>query len=96
MSVFHRVKDRDRYGKPLPHAHVGYPGCDGKMAHYADLAPGRWPDWNTSHNPSAWNNLYHTRPRRASDRQNLRRVMQGADPDGLIWHRDNRPYIYFY
>ncbi|MBJ6383719.1 MULTISPECIES: hypothetical protein [Enterobacter] len=96
MSVFIIRKDRDRHGKPLPNAHIGYPGCDGKMAHYADLTSDNWPDWNTVHNSSAWNSLYHTRPRRASDRQNLKRVMQGADPDGLFWHRDNRPYIYCY
>lgn len=45
-----------------------------------------------------WFNIeFHVRPRRRRDRERLRQVMLGADPDALLWEQHSRkPTIYYW
>lgn len=48
-------------------------------------------------NPSWWNILFHSRPRRRSDRRTCHRVKQGTDPDILVWELGNhKPTIHYW
>ena len=96
MSVFNTRKDRERNGKPKPHYHVGYPGFEGKMMHHRNRTAGCWPDWNARHCPSARTRMFITRPRRAKESAAIARIMKGADPDGVLFPRPRKPYIYYY
>ncbi|WP_149330356.1 hypothetical protein [Citrobacter braakii] len=96
MSVFNTRRDRDRHGKPKPHCHVGYPGCDGRMMHHRNRTSGLWPDWNPCHCPSAWTRLFMTRPRRAKEAVALGRIMKGADHDGILFPHRTKPHVYYY
>ncbi len=96
MSVFNTRKDRDNSGLPKPHSHVGYGGYDGKMMHHRHRVKGFWPNWNASHNPSAWTKIMMTKPRRAKKSVAISHIMKGADPDGVIFPHHKKPYIYYY
>ncbi|ENY2746163.1 hypothetical protein ACFW4A_003775 [Escherichia coli] len=43
-----------------------------------------------------WKRLYTTLRRRADDRRQCHRVMQGDDPEGIVWFPDCYPQIYYY
>lgn len=60
--------------------------------------PHRHPDeyWPEGHNPSWWDKLTYTRPRRAQERQLVYRLMAGDDADGLAWPIDRKPNIYYW
>ncbi|EAM6792394.1 hypothetical protein E0G74_01370 [Salmonella enterica] len=97
MSVFNSRKDRDGHGKAKPHYRVKYSSPDAKHIHHADRR--NWekaPRCNYSANPGWWDRLYHTRPRRADDRNNARAIVKGYDAEGVVWMLHNRPYIYFW
>ena len=48
-----------------------------------------WPAW--------WDRTFHIRPRRAAAKRLERQVMQGADPDGLVWPLGNsKPHKYYW
>ncbi|EMH4163863.1 hypothetical protein RJ498_003161 [Pluralibacter gergoviae] len=96
MSVFNTRKDRDRNGNPKPHCHTGYAGFEGKMMHHDHRVVGLWPNWNASHNPSAWTRMHMNKPRRVKDAIALRKIVKGADPDELLFPHRNKPYVYYY
>jgi len=85
-----------RNGKPKPHYHVGYPGFSGKMMHHRDRFSGFWSNWNACHCPSAWTRMFMTKPRRAKEFVAIKRIMAGADPDGVLFPHNTKPYIYYY
>ena len=48
----------------------------------------RWPRW--------WDIVFHTRPQRRRTRKCLVAVMQGHDPDAILWPVDKKPHIYYW
>ena len=48
----------------------------------------RWPAW--------WDIVFHTRPKRAQEREMEHRVMRGADPENLAWPVPKKPHNYFW
>ena len=93
MSTFNTRKDRLPSGKAKPHYHIDFRSRPAaKYVHPGD----RWPRINVNKNPAWWNRLYTTRKRRADDRANLNRVIQGWDLDGLVWAVNNRPTEYYW
>lgn len=47
--------------------------------------------------PRWWDVLFHRRPARRRDTQLLRRIMQGADPDGIVWELGtHKPHNYYW
>lgn len=51
--------------------------------------------WLSNH-PRFWDNIHHTRPRRAEERLKLRAVLAGGDPDATVWPDGRKPHIYFW
>lgn len=98
MSNFHRVKDRLPDGKAPPHHCLKYASRDGTThIHHRDRYNyPELPRCNFAKNPSWWNNLHTTRRRRTDDRLNVKCVLHGADPDGIVWMPDRRPSEYFW
>ncbi|ACR68716.1 hypothetical protein NT01EI_1530 [Edwardsiella ictaluri 93-146] len=37
-----------------------------------------------------------TRPRRAKESMAIKRIMKGADPDGVLFPHRTKPYLYYY
>ena len=67
------------------------------------VKPGKHPygtgDWNTyksPHWPKWWDVLYHTRPWRAKSKEVTRKVLNGADPDGITWPVNHKPHNYYW
>ena len=60
----------------------------------------RQPDWDRYHWlsqwPRAWDITFHTRPRRRRTRAAVVLVMQGRDPDGIVWPVEKKPHIYYW
>jgi hypothetical protein len=51
--------------------------------------------WMTT--PSYWNNCKHTRPRRAKERQLIKKIVHGyIDPDDIIFPDGRKPHVYFW
>lgn len=51
--------------------------------------------WMTT--PSHWNNQYHTRPRRAKERDLLRKVLKDeVDAEDTVWPLAKKPHIYYW
>lgn len=97
MSNFHRVIDRDRHGKPLPHFRIKYPSSEGiQYTHHRDRRGPNSPGCDYSKNPGWWNRLTTTRRRRIDDRQLLNSILRGADPEGIVWMPDKRPSEYYW
>lgn len=47
--------------------------------------------------PAYWDRLYHTRPRRRAERRAMVQLMQGDDPDGIVWPTANhKPHNYYW
>lgn len=82
------------------------------MAHYKRGRPRTSPSHNTRGNwdkhtppprwmlmsswPRYWDILYHTRPRRRRTREAVVAVMQGRDPDAILWPVEKKPHIYYW
>jgi hypothetical protein len=47
-----------------------------------------WPRWHDI--------VFHTRPRRAEERQILNLVINGEDPDGIAWSVGRKPHVYYW
>lgn len=47
-----------------------------------------WPRWHDV--------VYHTRPRRRRTRVAIVAVMQGRDPDAILWPVEKKPHIYYW
>ena len=92
MSTFNTRKDRDRNGKAKPHKHSGIPTLTGKWRHPSMDC---WVNYSTP-GDHEWKRLYTTLRRRADDRRQCHRVMQGDDPEGIVWFPDCYPQIYYY
>lgn len=92
MSTFNTSKDRDRNGKAKPHKHSGIPTLTGKWRHPSMDC---WVNYSTP-GDHEWKRLYTTLRRRADDRRQCHRVMQGDDPEGIVWFPDCYPQIYYY
>lgn len=73
MSTFNTRKDRDRNGKAKPHKHSGIPTLTGKWRHPSMDC---WVNYSTP-GDHEWKRLYTTLRRRADDRRQCHRVMQG-------------------
>lgn len=63
-----------------------------RRAAYRNQEPKPW----YRQTPSAWNIRYHTRPRRAQDRQEIQRIMHGKDPDDAIFALSKKPHHYYW
>jgi hypothetical protein len=51
----------------------------------------------TGEAPGYWNILFHTRPKRRRDKLTCTKVINGNDPDNLIWELGNRkPHTYYW
>ena len=87
MSTFNTRKDRDRNGKAKPHKHSGIPTLTGKWRHPSMDC---WVNYSTP-GDHEWKRLYTTLRRRADDRRQCHRVMQGDDPEGIVWFPDCYP-----
>jgi hypothetical protein len=49
----------------------------------------RWPKW--------WDVVFHTRPKRRRQRQCIIAVLQGDDPDNIVWPLGNsKPHKYYW
>lgn len=60
--------------------------------HDARSAP---PSYNwMAHWPRWWDIVFHTRPRRRRTRVAEIKVMQGLDPDAILWPVEKRPHVY--
>ncbi len=46
--------------------------------------------------PRSHDKLYHTRPRRRSERKQERELLKGSDPDGLVWPLSRKPHEYYW
>lgn len=47
--------------------------------------------------PAHWNILFHSRPRRRSNRANCHKILLGFEPDSLDWPLGNRkPHQYYW
>ncbi len=73
MSTLNTRKDRDRNGKAKPHNHSGIPTLTGKWRHPSMDC---WVNYSTP-GDHEWKRLYTTLRRRADDRRQCHRVMQG-------------------
>lgn len=60
---------------------------------YSHLS-GRWA-W-LRHWPAWWDLQFHTRPRRGKIRALERRIMQGDDPDVIVWPLSKKPHTYYW
>lgn len=83
MSVFNTRRDRRPDGTPKAHNLKKYERYPSMRAFY-------------NKSPSWWDHLHTTKRRRADDRQNLFRIIEGRDPEGIIWMRDNFPQIFYW
>ena len=92
MSTLNTRKDRDRNGKAKLHNHSGIPTLTGKWRHPSMDC---WVNYSTP-GDHEWKRLYTTLRRRAGDRRQCHRVMQGDDPEGIVWFPDCYPQIYYY
>jgi hypothetical protein len=54
------------------------------------------PKINLSSSPRWWNNITTERPNRQMARRLERQVVQGADPDAMIWPLPRKPHLYFW
>ena len=79
MSTLNTRKDRDRNGKAKLHNHSGIPTLTGKWRHPSMDC---WVNYSTP-GDHEWKRLYTTLRRRADDRRQCHRVMQGDDPEGI-------------
>jgi hypothetical protein len=57
-----------------------------QAGHYAWMR--HWPAW--------WDLQFHTRPRRARTTELERRVLQGDDPDNIVWPLSKKPHVYYW
>lgn len=47
--------------------------------------------------PKSWDILYHTRPKRRESLALQKKILQGADPDEIVWPAGNRkPHVYYW
>jgi hypothetical protein len=46
--------------------------------------------------PRHWDKVYHTRPCRAKNRRLEREIMNGTDPDNMVWPDGRKPHIYYW
>lgn len=46
--------------------------------------------------PRAHDVLHHSRPTRRQVRTLERKVLRGADPDGLVWPDGRKPHVYYW
>lgn len=46
--------------------------------------------------PRYWDKVMHTRPFRTRTRQLEHAVMQGNDPDAILWPDGRKPHIYYW
>jgi len=47
--------------------------------------------------PSHWNILFHSKPRRRKDKTGCHKILNGADPEGVVWELGNRkPHVYYW
>lgn len=83
MSTFNTRKDRNPDGTPKAHNLKQY-----------DRYPSMRAFYNKS--PAWWNRMYTTKRRRANDRQNLYLVIDGQDPESLLWLPDSFPQIFYW
>jgi len=57
----------------------------------------RRPDWRWMGNWPRWHDIvFHTRPHRRRTREAIVQVMQGHDPDAIIWPVEKKPHIYYW
>lgn len=58
----------------------------------------QWHSYNwMCHWPAWWDRTFHTRKKRARNKALVRKVMKGADPDGVTFPLGNRkPHIYYW
>lgn len=57
------------------------------------LSKGTFPNGN----PSWWNIVYHSRPRKRRDAGKCRQVKKGYDPDLIIWDLGNhKPTVHYW
>lgn len=47
-----------------------------------------WPRWHDI--------VFHTRPRRRRTREAVILVMQGRDPDAILWPVEKKPHVYYW
>lgn len=88
MSIKHRVKDRDHTGKMRPLFRVWK-----EQVRREYRAPA--PFYDTTRNPSWYNRLFSTKPKRKESRQLCRDIVAGrCEPDGAIFPLVNKPCDY--
>ena len=46
--------------------------------------------------PRYWDKVFHIRPARAQTRQLERDILNGFDPDGMVWPDGRRPHNYYW
>jgi len=62
-----------------------------------DLKRKLGPDWRWWRDaPSGHNILFNTRPRRRAERQLEKKILRGADPDGIAWPLSSKPFDYYW
>jgi hypothetical protein len=53
--------------------------------------------WGVQSEPWWWRNAMLTRPKRREHARLCRKIMQGADADGLVWPLGNaRPHLWYW
>lgn len=81
------------------------------MAHYKRRRPrtspahhargsGKWdrpPEWRWMSCWPRWHDIvFHTRPQRRRTREAVVLVMQGRDPDTILWPVEKKPHIFYW
>jgi hypothetical protein len=56
--------------------------------------PLEWKWWQGS--PSSHDIIFHHRPRRVQERLLVRKIMNGEDPEDLLWPLAKKPHIWYW